>query len=238
MKPVNQILILLLISAFWSCKNNDKTELDNQAENQDNAIIKSSQKEKTELDDSDCPKVTFNKILSPEISIKGFYYECEPLWKQDIEFVFGGIKTHKTDSLIEYKFQDYNFPVFIENEEFTQIILERDDRPLKNFLEVFRFKKSKLDSIYKIPFFEMKPKDLDNDGIKEFYATLEMVELLGENGNIGYNPILAYEISKSELTFDLATTKIANERAYGKFHGLKIDNSLKFNGNDVEKNWP
>jgi len=155
-----------------------------------------------------------------------------------IEFVFSGKKTHKTDSLIEYKFQDYYFPVLIENGELTEIILERDDRPLKNFLEVFRFKKSKLDSIYKIPFFEMEPKDLDNDGIKEYYATLEMVELLEENGNIGYNPILAYEISKNQLTFDLAATKIANERAYGKFHGLKIDNSLKFNGNDVEKNWP
>ena len=238
MKPINQIFILLLISIFWSCKNNVKTELDNQSEAQNNATIESSQKEETELLDSDCPKVKFNKILSPKISINGFYYECESLWKQDIEFVFSGKKTHKTDSLIEYKFQDYYFPVLIENGELTEIILERDDRPLKNFLEVFRFKKSKLDSIYKIPFFEMEPKDLDNDGIKEYYATLEMVELLEENGNIGYNPILAYEISKNQLTFDLAATKIANERAYGKFHGLKIDNSLKFNGNDVEKNWP
>ena len=229
MRTSNLTLILLIISIFWSCKNNPKTEINTE----------SLQDEiESELIDSDCPKMQFNKELSSEISLNGIYYECEPLWKQDIEFIFRGEKVHKTDSLNEYKFQDYYFPVLIKNGDRTEIIIERDDRPLKNYLEVFRFQKNVLDSMYKIPYFEMKPKDIDNDGIKEFYATLEMVELLEENGNIGYNPILAYEISDSKLTFDLTATKIANQKAYGQFYGLEIDNSLKFNGNKVEKNWP
>ncbi|MEP5936214.1 MAG: hypothetical protein ABJ218_13940 [Winogradskyella arenosi] len=229
MKIPNIILILLVIPIFGSCKNNNKTEISNQSE---------PKEEKSELTDSNCPKIQFKKELSPNISLSGFYYKCESLWKQNIEFIFNGEKVYKTDSLNEYQFKAYSFPVLINDGELSEILLERDDRPLKNYLEVFRFKKNVLDSIYKIPFFEMEPKDIDDDGIKEYYATLEMVELLEENGNIGYNPILAYEISETKLTFDLNATKIANEKTYDQFYVLKIDNSLKFNGNEVQKNWP
>lgn len=221
--------LVFFISSFVGCKkdSNKSNQTKISSVSQDSTIVK----------DIECPKVRFVKPLNTNISLNGFYYECEKEWKQGVAFVFSGDTIHKTNTFAEYVFNSYAFPTLIENTDYTEIIIERDDRPFKNFLEVYRFRNSVFDSVYKIPLFEENKKDIDNDGIEEYYGTQYMVEYLGE-GKTGYNPILAYEISEERISLDTIATTMLNKQVYGKFYGLEVDNSLEFNGNPIEDNWP
>ena len=216
MKNIPYILVIFLL---FSCNqmNNDKKEI-------------------VEIVD-DCQLKEFVLDFPNNTQVKSVYFECE----SDLKFKLQIERDHEiifeADTLLEYEFNEYSFPTYIADGDFEYLLIERSDSCILTKLDVFRISANKVDSVFTIPNFEGDGMDIDNDGITEFWATMEFVEGNG-SGTIGYNPILAYEIEKDIIRFDSSTTIDLNEKVYGKYHGLEIIDTLFYNGNDAEAKWP
>ncbi len=187
--------------------------------------------------EDDCILKPFQVTYPNNIEVHSSYYTCEPEWKSSLIIYKDGKILFKTDSIVEYEFVSMPQPTHIADGQYEYLLIERNDRPALNKIDVFRINRAVVDTVYSIPRFEFAGKDIDNDGITEYFATMEFTVFMGK-GNIGYNPLLVYEIEADVLRFDTTTTINLNKKAYGDFYGYKRLDTLLFDGNQVEKNWP
>jgi len=126
--------LIFLVVVISSC-NNAKTEK-SAPQDEDNIITE---------------PVIFNKKYSDHISISSVYYPDEPKWKYQLEINYDGQIIYTEDSLKEFEFNNYAFPTFIEDSIAQYIIIERNDRPFPNQLDIYRIRNSQVDTIITIP---------------------------------------------------------------------------------------
>ncbi len=133
-------------------------------------------------------------------------------------------------SLTEYEFGNNLFPIIIKtgNNSF-ELLFEINDRPNKNYLKRLFIKDNKLVRQDKLPTFESKPIDINQDGIKEYAGFWDYSQTWGENYSLtAYNPILYYSVTTTGLKLDSTLTRERNEMIYGNFYGFS------FNENDEQ----
>ncbi len=133
-------------------------------------------------------------------------------------------------SLTEYEFGNNLFPIIIKtgNNSF-ELLFEINDRPNKNYLKRLFIKDNKLVRQEKLPTFESKPIDINQDGIKEYAGFWDYSQTWGENYSLtAYNPILYYSVTTTGLKLDSTLTRERNEMIYGNFYGFS------FNENDEQ----
>ena len=125
-----------------------------------------------------------------------------------------------SDSLLEFEFCDKLFPIVLQTgNNCFELLFEVNNRPFKNYLKRFFITNNKLVGQDKLPTFEAKPLDINNDGIKEYAGFWYSSEVWGENDDItAYNPILYYSVTKNGLKLDSLLTKQRNEMIYGQFY--------------------
>jgi len=124
--------------------------------------------------------------------------------------------------LNEYEFCNELFPIILQTgDDSFELLFEVNDRPNKNYLKRLFVSNDKLIGQDKLPLFEGKPIDIDNDGIKRYAGSFGFFELWGENNSFTtYNPILYFKITETGLKLDSLFTKQRNEMIYGQFHGF------------------
>ncbi|MCF1753391.1 hypothetical protein [Mariniradius sediminis] len=125
-------------------------------------------------------------------------------------------------SLTEYEFGNKLFPIIIKtgNNSF-ELLFEINDRPNKNYLKRLFIKDNKLVRQDKLPTFEGKPIDINQDGIKEYAGFWDYSQVWGDDNNLtAYNPILYYSVTTKGLLLDSLLTRERNEMIYGKFYGF------------------
>lgn len=185
---------------------------------------------------ADNKRLTFEKRYNDSISVKGFYSAGEEDWKTDLEFYIHDKLIYTTESLLEYQFNDYPFPVVIKQGSALFLLIERDDRPLINKMDVFKIEENNIDTIFSIPLFEQKGKDLDEDGVIEYAGYLESTEGRYPDKH-PYNPVFVYELSNTNLRFDSSATEQLNKKIYGSFHGYQLNESIQIDTNKINNNW-
>lgn len=133
-------------------------------------------------------------------------------------------KIYVDSSLTEYEFGDNLYPLAIKTgTDSYELLFEINDRPNKNFLKRLFIKNDSVHKEDKLPTFIAKPKDFDNDGIKEFAGFWDYAQVWGENDSLTvYNPILFYKITKFGLQLDSTLTMKINKEIYGKFYGFSF----------------
>lgn len=178
----------------------------------------------------------FEKSYTSRLTVLAIFDEGEP-WKYHLEIRRDGQLIFKADSLLEYEFNTRPFPTYINDGAHEYLLLERNDRPNLSKIDVHRITNGHVDSVFSIPLFEAPPKDLDGDGIKEYFGVLDFVEITDPK-SIAYNPIEVYEFSDSFFRFDAATTRAVNQKVYGDFQGHKPIYSLQYDRQLVAQNWP
>jgi hypothetical protein len=126
--------------------------------------------------------------------------------------------------LTEYQFEDKLYPIVLKtvNDKY-ELLFEINDRPNKNYLKRIIVIDNKVAQVDKLPTFISRPKDLDDDGIKEYAGFWDYSQIWGENNAlIAYNPILYYSISENGLELDSSLTIEKNGAIYGDFHGFEF----------------
>jgi hypothetical protein len=134
-----------------------------------------------------------------------------------------------TDSLTtEYEFGNKLFPLVVKTgENDFELLLEINNRPNKNYLKRFFIQEDKLIGEDKLPAFESKAIDIDNDGIKEYAGYWDYAQTWGENYELtAYNPIIYYTQTNSGFEVDSTLTENRNEKIYGKFYGFEFNENL------------
>ena len=129
------------------------------------------------------------------------------------------------NSLTEYNFGNDLYPIVLptENDSF-ELLFEINNRPSKNYLKRFFVKNDKLVKQDKLPVFETKSKDINNDGIKEYAGFWDYSQIWGEDNKFtAYNPILYYSVTRTGLQLDTILTRERNELIYGQFYGFSFN---------------
>lgn len=226
------ILLLFALSLFTLCK-----EI---VTDQEKITAEKSEKEvdaqQIDLIQNDCPKRSFNQALPNQFSIETIYYQCEPDWKVNLQILKESKVIFKADTLLEYEFIEHDYPTYIIDGSLTYILILRNDRPLKNVIDVFQIRDDHVDSVFTIPHLD-NSSDYDNDGIIEFWSTKNHIEL-NANGKMTYQPLIAYEITESSIRLDSVCTSSLNENAYGSYYGIDVIDTLEFDYQTVQSQWP
>ena len=133
-------------------------------------------------------------------------------------------KIYIDSSLTEYEFGDKLYPIVLKtNADGYELLFEVNDRPNKNYLKRLFVKNDSVFREDKLPTFIAKPKDVDNDGTKEYAGYWDYAQVWGANNNLtAYNPIIFYKVCKNGLQLDSALTIKINKAIYGKFFGFKF----------------
>jgi len=135
-----------------------------------------------------------------------------------------------SDSLnTEYEFRNKLFPLVIKTgvNDF-ELLLEINNRPNKNYLKRLFIQDNKLIREDKLPAFESKAIDIDNDGLKEYAGYWDYAQTWGENYELtSYNPIIYYTKTNLGFKIDSALTKKRNKKIYGKFYGFEFNDNLE-----------
>jgi len=129
------------------------------------------------------------------------------------------------DSLLtEYEFENKLFPIIIKTEDNSfELLFEINDRPNKNYLKRLIVIDNKLVRQDKLPTFEAKPIDINNDGITEYAGYWDYSQVWGDDNNLtAYNPILYYSITTKGLLLDSLLTIERNKMIYGEFYGFEF----------------
>lgn len=140
-------------------------------------------------------------------------------------------------SLTEYEFTDKLFPIVLKtgNNSF-ELLFEINNRPNKNYLKKLIVKNNKLVGQDKLPTFEGKPIDLNQDGINEYAGVWDYSQIWGDDNNMtAYNPILYYSVTENGVILDSLLTRERNELIYGKFYGFTFSEDHKQSINVLEK---
>ena len=127
-----------------------------------------------------------------------------------------------SDSLLEFEFRNKLFPIVLRTGSNSfELLFEVNHRPSKNYLLRLFVSNDKLVGQDKLPTFEAKPIDINDDGIKEYAGSFNYFQRWGENYSLTtYNPILYYSVTETGLKLDSILTKQRNEIIYGQFYGF------------------
>lgn len=127
-------------------------------------------------------------------------------------------------SLTEYEFGDKIFPLVLKTGDNSfELLFEVNDRPSKNYLIRLFIQDNKLTGQDKLPTFEAKSIDINEDGIKEYVGFWDYSQVWGDSNSLtSYNPILYYSVTTTGLILDSVLTRQRNEMIYGKFHGFSF----------------
>ena len=87
-----------------------------------------------------------------------------------------------------------------------QLIIEVDERPSQNDLQLFTISQDGKIKIEKIPIFDWNPKDINHDGKLEVMGVLTDGETIAQGDTAFYNPTLVYELSNRCLILDSSAT--------------------------------
>ncbi|WP_127845505.1 hypothetical protein [Psychroflexus aestuariivivens] len=218
-----RLLLIPFFTLFVSCvQSGEKNpiEIENKGNNQ-NTI----QKYKTLKLDFD-----FTILLGKEEDFGDFKTYSFLHLKRQNESVF------IDSSLIEYEFRNELFPLIVKSGENSfELLLEINDRPNKNYLKRIFIQNNKSIKEDKLPIFESKPIDINNDGINEYGGYWEYSQVWGENEELtAYNPILYYKKTNSGFKLDSALTKIRNEKIYGNFYGFSFSEKYEQSAKVIE----
>lgn len=151
----------------------------------------------------------------------------------DIIGVFRGLKLwHNgeqiyTDTSTLYCLFDSLYPMLIETRpEEYELLLETDNRPQISHVNRIQIKKNKITRIEKLPIFECRDINLDNDKMLEFAGVLNFPDLGDDFGP--YAPILYYELTSEGIFLDTKLTIEKNKFIYGNFYGYEYSEKYKF----------
>jgi len=127
-------------------------------------------------------------------------------------------------SLTEYEFDNKLFPIILQTGDNSfELLFEVNNRPSKNYLKRLFVSNGKLLGQDKLPTFEAKPTDINDDGIKEYAGFGDYSQTWGENYSLtAYNPILYYSVTETGLKLDSLLTIQRNEIIYGQFYGFSF----------------
>ena len=108
----------------------------------------------------------------------------------------------------------------------VQLLIEVDERPFINDLQLFSIFKEGQIKMEKVPIFDWDPKDINHDGKLDVMGVLIDGETIAQGDTAFYNPTLVYELSTRCLKLDSSATIKMNEEIWGKFHGYHYNDSL------------
>lgn len=140
-----------------------------------------------------------------------------------------GSVVYEDKEFVEYEFGDKLYPILLETgKNKFELLLEVNDRPLRNYLERLTILNDKVIRMDTLPTFISKPNDYDKDGVKEFAGYWAHIEPWGVNEElISYNPINFYELSKDGLALDSSLTITVNQKIYGGFYGYRFNVNME-----------
>ncbi len=107
-----------------------------------------------------------------------------------------------------------------------QLLIEVDERPNQNELQLFSISKNGQIQHNEVPIFNWNPRDIDHNGKLEVMGVLTNGETIAKGDTALYNPTLVYELSNRCLMLDSSATIKINETIWGKFHGYYYNDSL------------
>ncbi len=140
------------------------------------------------------------------------------------------------DTSDEYEIKN-NYPSIREINDGFEILLYLNR---KSWIDLLRMLVVKNDTLVKnelLPNLEMKPRDIDNDGVLEVAGIMSYYEMFGDNRSfMPYDPILVYEYTANGIQLDSTQTEKVNINAYGKFYGFEYNENLTFKGNEKFEN--
>lgn len=141
------------------------------------------------------------------------------------------------DSLNEYEFCNHLFPIVLQTgDDSFELLFEMNGRPFRNYLKRLFISNNEVVGQDRLPVFEGKPIDINNDGIKVFAGFWDDFEIWGENNNLtSYIPILYFSVTETGLKLDSALTKKRNEMIYGRFYGFSNSVEYKIPASVIEK---
>ena len=105
-----------------------------------------------------------------------------------------------------------------------QLLIEVDERPNQNELQLFSISKNGQIQHNEVPIFNWNPRDIDHNGKLEVMGVLTNGETIAKGDTALYNPTLVYELSNRCLMLDSSATIKIND--VGKFHGYYYNDSL------------
>lgn len=176
---------------------------------------------------NDCSLNKFNKLIEDSIAIDAEYYQCEPDWKINLKIKIGNYIVFNADSLNEYEFKESYWPTFIRIDKNTfQVLLEVNDRPAKNKIQLLEFEGLNLTQNQVIPHFQHEGSDIDHDGILEFTSYLDYLEPCHTDSSY-YIPLICYENTNKRFKLDTIATKDLNTQIWGDFFGFELRRDIK-----------
>ena len=146
-----------------------------------------------------------------------------------IEVIYNN-KTIFTDTANEYWLSGYEsnqYPRLLEcSNGDLQLLIEIDERPNNNELQQITISKGGNVNLNKLPLFNWKPENMENDGKMKLRGVLTNGETIADGDTAFYNPVLVFEISNNCLILDSLSTEKINKRIWGNFYGFKYNDSL------------
>jgi hypothetical protein len=140
-------------------------------------------------------------------------------------------------SFTEYELGDSLYPIVraIDHETF-EVLVEINDRPLKNYVKYFKVFQDQIIYTEKMPTFFPRALNLDEDENLELAGFWGIGETWGDNYSLtGYDPIIYFEIKPTGITLDSALTISKNREFYGEFYGFKYNGKIEFKTSETIK---
>jgi len=179
------------------------------------------------------------KTLNLEYGFRISFAESEDFddfrlyWNTKI-YLDDGVLFEDTTTMFEIK---NHYPAIRKIGDRFEILLFVNGGPNIDKLRMLIIKNGKIITNELLPNFEMKPRDIDDDGVLESVGIMSYYEMFGDNYSfMPYDPILVYEYSANGIQLDSIQTEKVNMNVYGKFYGLKYNENLKFKGNEKFEN--
>lgn len=140
-------------------------------------------------------------------------------------------------SFTEYEFTDTLYPIVraIDHETF-EVLVEINDRPLKNYVKYFKVFQDQIIYTEKMPTFFPRALNFDEDENLELAGFWGVGETWGNNYSLtGYNPIIYYEIRPTGITLDSTLTITKNREFYDDFYGFQYNVKIEFKTSEIPK---
>lgn len=139
------------------------------------------------------------------------------------------IYTDTTDS-VGYFLKTRKYPMLMKySDNLYQLLILYSSPPAPDQARLLGFKNDRLLQDQIVPEFLGPPKDLAENGGREYAGILDLAEEWERSSTdttlvTSYNPILYYRVTKNGLALDSALTMRQNRMIYGKFYGFELTN--------------
>lgn len=156
-------------------------------------------------------------ILIP-VSEKNF---SDSLTYTHIEIWMNSKLVFKDTTLTEYLFGDTQWPQArkLKTGEY-EVLIPVFDAPDFNKLKAYYIRNDSMMRSTILPYFDVFPKDYNNDGRKEYVGIMNITEAYANNDSCYYNPALYYEVSDWGIKLDSNLTIEMNKKSWGDFFGF------------------